>query len=100
MEFSFFQTDDQGRPTPTTGDEAGHFDLSPLDHDCKLDDLQWNDGNRIQILLIAKPLVPENSEAPEIFRFPLPLSSQTQIGAVQMLSQLHQLRLPRRTYTD
>ena len=32
MEFFLFQTDDQGRPTTTTGDEAGYFDLGPLDH--------------------------------------------------------------------
>ena len=32
MEFFLFQTDEQGRPTTTTGDEAGYFDLGPLDH--------------------------------------------------------------------
>lgn len=32
MEFFLFQTDDQGRPTTATGDEAGYFDLGPLDH--------------------------------------------------------------------
>ena len=32
MEFFLFQTDAQGRPTTTTGDEAGYFDLGPLDH--------------------------------------------------------------------
>ena len=31
-EFFLFQTDEQGRPTTTTGDEAGYFDLGPLDH--------------------------------------------------------------------
>ena len=32
MEFFLFQTDEQGRPTTTTSDEAGYFDLGPLDH--------------------------------------------------------------------
>ena len=32
LEFFLFQTDDQGRPTTTTSDEAGYFDLGPLDH--------------------------------------------------------------------
>ena len=31
-EFFLFQTDDDGRPTIQTADEAGYFDLGPLDH--------------------------------------------------------------------
>ena len=31
-EFFLFQTDDQGKPTTATNDEAGYFDLGPLDH--------------------------------------------------------------------
>lgn len=31
-EFFLFQTDEAGRPTTQTGDEAGYFDLGPLDH--------------------------------------------------------------------
>ncbi len=31
-EFFLFQTDEQGRPTTRTADEAGYFDLGPLDH--------------------------------------------------------------------
>ncbi len=31
-EFFFFETDEDGRPTTKTGDEAGYFDLSPIDH--------------------------------------------------------------------
>lgn len=64
--------------------------------DCKTDDLQWDYGDRIQILLIGKTAVLESCEAPEIFRLALPASSQAVIGAVEMLSQLHQMRLPKR----
>lgn len=32
LEFFLFQTDESGRPTTQTGDEAGYFDLGPLDH--------------------------------------------------------------------
>ena len=64
--------------------------------DCKLDELQWDYGQRIQILLIGKPYVLENCESSEIFRLPLPISGQTLIGAVKMLSQLHQMQLPKR----
>lgn len=31
-EFFLFETDDKGRPTNKTGDEAGYFDLGPVDH--------------------------------------------------------------------
>lgn len=32
MEFFLFQTDDEGNPTIATADQAGYFDLGPLDH--------------------------------------------------------------------
>ena len=32
MGFDAFQTDDEGKPTTRTNDEAGYFDLGPLDH--------------------------------------------------------------------
>ena len=63
---------------------------------CKPDELQWDYSERIQILLIAKPAVLESCEAPGIFRLALPASSQAVIGAVDMLNQLHQMRLPKR----
>lgn len=31
-EFFLFETDDRGNPTPKTSDEAGYFDLAPIDH--------------------------------------------------------------------
>lgn len=64
--------------------------------DCKADELQWDYGERIQILLIARREVLDSCEAQEIFRLAMPASSQAVAGAVEMLSQLHQMRLPRR----
>lgn len=64
--------------------------------DCKPDELQWDYGERIQILLIARREVLDSCEAQEIFRLAMPASSQAVVGAVEMLSQLHQMRLPRR----
>lgn len=32
LEFFLFQTDENGRPTTQTSDQAGYFDLGPLDH--------------------------------------------------------------------
>ena len=68
--------------------------------DCKPDELQWDYGERVKILLIAKPAALERCEAPEVFRLALPVSGQMVIGAVNMLSQLHQMNLPRRSGTE
>ena len=65
--------------------------------DCKPDELLWDYGDGIQILLIAKQPVLENIESQEIFRLSMPASGQAVIGAMEMLSQLHRMRLPRRT---
>ena len=64
---------------------------------CKPDELLWDYGETIQILLIAKPSSLEYGESPDVFRLPLPASGQAVIGAVEMLSQLHRMRLPKRT---
>ena len=65
--------------------------------DCKPDELLWDYRDSVQILLIARQPVLENVESPEIFRLAMPASGQAVIGAVEMLSQLHRMRLPRRT---
>lgn len=67
---------------------------------CSPDELQWDYDQRVQILLIGKPAVLESCESPEIFRMPLPLSGQALVGAMNMLSQLHQMRLPKRSSDD
>ena len=46
-EFFLFETDDEGRPTTKTGDEAGYFDLSPIDH---------GEGTRREICLALEEL--------------------------------------------
>ena len=65
--------------------------------DCKPDELIWDYKDSIQILLMAKQPVLDNIDAPEVFRLALPASGQAVIGAVEMLSQLHRMRLPRRS---
>ncbi len=64
---------------------------------CDPDEMQWDHGDRIRILLIGRPAVLEKCESPEIFRLTAPVSSQALLGAVEMLSQLHRMRLPKRT---
>ena len=65
--------------------------------DCKPDELIWDYKDSIQILLMAKQPVLDNIDTPEVFRLALPASGQAVIGAVEMLSQLHRMRLPRRS---
>ena len=64
--------------------------------DCKPDELVWDYGERIQILLIAKPAQLEDCESKEIFRLQMPASGQSIVGAIEMLTQLHRMRMPRR----
>ena len=64
------------------------------------DELIWDCGQRIEILLIAKPEVLNECESEKIFRLPMPTSGQKVIGAVEMLVQLHQMRLPKREGQD
>ena len=73
--------------------------LGPLP-DCKPDELQWDYGGRVQILLIGRPHVLEGCESPEIFRLALPTSGQAVLDAAEMLSQLHRARLPRRSRAE
>lgn len=68
--------------------------------DCKPDDLVWDYGDRIRILLIAKPAQLEDVESREIFRLQMPASGQAIVGALEMLSQLHRMRMPRRMGTE
>ena len=64
--------------------------------DTRTDELFWDYGDRVQILLIARQPVLDECEAPEVFRLALPVSSQAVIGSVEMLTQLHRMRLPKR----
>ena len=65
--------------------------------DCSTDELFWDYGRQVQILLIDKPPVLEACEEAGVFRLALPTSQQAVLGAVEMLTQLHRMRLPRRS---
>ena len=68
--------------------------------DCGADELFWDYGDRVQMLLIARPPVLEACEAEGIFRLALPTSQQAVLGAVEMLTQLHRMQLPKRAESD
>ena len=65
--------------------------------DCSADELFWDYGSQVQILLIARPPVLEACEEAGVFRLALPTTRQAVLGAVEMLTQLHRMRLPRRS---
>ena len=68
--------------------------------DCKPDDLVWDYGDRIQILLIAKPAILDDCESKEVFRLAVPTTGQAILGALEMLTQLHGMRAPKRMGTE
>ena len=68
--------------------------------DCGADELFWDYGDQVQILLIAKTPVLEACEESGVFRLALPTTQQAVLGAVEMLTQLHQMRLPKRSADD
>ena len=54
--------------------EDGLLILAGRMADCRPDDLVWDYGDRVHILLIAREPVLEECESPEIFRLALPVS--------------------------
>ena len=65
--------------------------------DCKADELVWDYGDRVQILLIARPEILDDCESREIFKLAVPTSGRSITGALEMLNQLHRRQMPRRT---
>ena len=68
--------------------------------DCSADELFWDYGDQVQMLLIARPPVLDACEAAGIFRLALPTTQQAVLGAVEILTQLHRMQLPRRAESD
>ena len=68
--------------------------------DCLPDDLASDFGDSFQLLLIARPETLESCESPLVFKLTYPCSGSAVVGAVEMLSQLHAMRMPRRSGGD
>ena len=64
--------------------------------DCKADELVWDYGDRVQILLIARPEILEDCESREVFKLAIPTTGRAVLGALEMLNQLHGMRAPKR----
>ena len=57
-------------------------------------------GNSFQCLLIGRPETLSACESLQVFKLAYPCSGSAVIGAVEMLSQLHYMRLPHRSGED
>ena len=64
------------------------------------DDVSTDFGNRFQFLLIGRPETLNACESPQVFRLAYPCSGSAVLGAVEMLSQLHYMRMPHRQGRD
>ena len=64
------------------------------------DDMAADFEGSFQFLLIGRPETLNACESPQVFRLAYPCSGSAVIGAVEMLSQLHYMRLPHRTGRD
>lgn len=64
------------------------------------DDIAADFGERFQFLLIGRPEALSACESPRVFKLAYPCPGSAVIGAVEMLSQLHAMRLPHRSGGD
>ena len=64
------------------------------------DDVIADFGDSFQFLLIGRPETLNACESTQIFKLAYPCSGSAVIGAVEMLSQLHYMRMPHRQGRD
>lgn len=64
------------------------------------DDLSTDFGNCFHFLLIGRPETLNACESPQVFKLTYPCSGNAVLGAVEMLSQLHYMRMPHRRGRD
>ena len=68
--------------------------------DCLPDDIAGDFGDSFQFLLIGRPETLNTCESPLVFKLTYPCSGSAVLGAVEMLTQLHYMRLPKRSGAD
>lgn len=64
------------------------------------DDIPADFENSFQFLLIGRPETLSACESSQVFKLAYPCSGSAVIGAVEMLAQLHYMRLPHRSGED
>ena len=64
------------------------------------DDIAADFGGSFQFLLIGRPETLSACESPHVFKLTYPCPGSAVLGAVEMLTQLHYMRLPHRAGAD
>ncbi len=64
------------------------------------DDIVADFEGRFQFLMIGRPETLNTCESPQVFKLAYPCPGSAVLGAVEMLSQLHYMRLPHRQGRD
>ncbi len=64
------------------------------------DDISADFGDGFQFLLIGRPEALSACESTQVFKLAYPCAGSAVIGAIEMLSQLHHMRLPHRQGRD
>ena len=64
------------------------------------DDITADFGDSFQLLMIGRPESISACESTQVFKLAYPCAGSTVIGAIEMLSQLHYMRLPHRRGHD
>ena len=67
---------------------------------CRVGELAEDFGDSFQLLFIGRPDALDACETPGVFKLTYPCSGSAVVGAVEMLSQLHAMRLPHRGGQD
>ena len=68
--------------------------------DARTDEIVADFGNLFLFLLIGRPDTLDACESAQVFKLTFPCSGSAIIGAIEMLSQLHYMRLPHRSGED
>ena len=64
------------------------------------DDIAADFEGRFQFLLIGRPETINTCDSPRLFKLPYPCPGNVVLGAVEMLTQLHSMRMPHRQGQD
>ena len=64
--------------------------------DCLVDELAWDLPPEAQILLLGRPLLLNRCESPRLFKMEAPCPASALTAAVDMLSQMQKMQMPRR----
>ena len=80
--------------------EDGVVILAGATPDCRPDDVIADFSDGFQFLMIARPDALAACEEPRLFKLAYPCAGSAVLGAIEMLSQFHAQRLPKRTGED